>query len=239
MIDLHNHILPGVDDGARDLAEALAMARMAVEQGTSIMAATPHRFHGGHEQLADRIESEITQLQRALDAHAIPLKIVPGVELQMRRDCARGLIAGYLLPLGGAGGKHVLVEPPFDRIPASSIPVLESILEIGFTPVLAHPERNSEIQKSLAFVEMCVSRGMPIQLTAGSIVGKFGPKPFECAKAISAHRDWPIVIASDAHDAIDRTPSDMREAVNIVAAWIGDEAAAMRMVDDLPRSLLP
>jgi protein-tyrosine phosphatase len=239
MIDLHNHILPCIDDGARDLEEALTMARQAIAQGTTVMAATPHRFHSGREHLGPFIEKAVAGLQLHLDKKKIPLKIVPGVELPMRPDTAQMLVSGALIPLGGAGGKYVLVEPPFDRIPSTALRLLESILDLGLIAIIAHPERNSEVQKSLAFLDTCAALGLPIQITAGSIVGKFGPRPQRCAKEIAAHLDWRVFISSDAHDAFDRTPGHMREAVETVADWIGDEAAARRMVDEIPRGLLP
>ena len=239
MVDLHNHILPGVDDGARDLEEALTMARQAVAVGTTIMAATPHRLHAGHEQLRPMIEAGVAELQGNLDRRTIPLRLVAGIELPMRLDSAEKLQAGELIPLGGRDGKYVLIEPPFDRIPALALTVLESILDLGMIPLIAHPERNAELQRSLVFLETCASRGMPLQITAGSILGKFGPAPQACAKAIAMRRDWISIISSDAHDPRDRTPGDMRLAVEMVAGWIGDEAAAMKMADDLPRSFLP
>jgi len=238
MIDLHNHILPCVDDGARDINEALTMARQAVSQGTTIMAATPHRFHIGKEQVGEFIEKAVAALQVCLDNHEIPLKIVPGVEASMRPDTAEKIRSGSIIPLGGRGGTHVLIEPPFDRIPGIAFSILDSIMDLGLTPLIAHPERNSDVQKSLEFLDSCASRGMAMQITAGSIVGKFGFRPQECAAKIVAHRDWKIIIASDAHDCADRTPDDMLQAVAIAGKWLGDEAAARRMVEDTPRSLL-
>jgi protein-tyrosine phosphatase len=239
MIDLHNHILPRIDDGARNIDEALTMAGQAVDQGTTIMAATPHRFHGGHEYAALFIEEAVGTLQRHIDKSGIALKIIPGIELPMRPDTADMLQSGGVIPIGGPSGKFVLIEPPFDRVPSSALHILESIIGLGLTPVLAHPERNAEIQKSLAFVETCASRGIPMQLTAGAITGKFGASPMRCAKEIAERRDWTIIISSDAHDTAERNPSDMREAVETVAGWISDEAAAWRMVEDTPRGMLP
>jgi protein-tyrosine phosphatase len=239
MIDLHNHILPCVDDGARDIDEAMAMARQAVSQGTTILAATPHRFHGGREQVAEFIETAVAGLQNHIYKNKIPLRIIAGVEAPMRPDTAEMIKRGTLIALGGSAGRHVLIEPPFDRIPSNALQILESILELRYVPLLAHPERNAEIQKSLAFLETCAGLGIPMQVTAGAIVGKFGAKPQRCAQEIVRNLDWKIVIASDAHDMLDRTPADMTEAVETVAEWIGDHDAALRMAVDNPRSLLP
>ncbi len=239
MYDLHNHILPGVDDGARDLAEALAMAKKAVADGTTVMAATPHRYWKAKQITAKMVVEGAERLQKSLDENGIALKIVPGLEIPMRPDTALALQDGTLIPIGGKTGEYVLMEPPFDRIPQFALPILESVMELGLTPVIAHPERNSEVQNHLAFLESCASLGMIIQLTAGSIVGKFGERPLECAKLIAARTDWKVIIASDAHDKHDRIASDMGESRRTVAEWLGDEAAANRMVDELPKSLIP
>jgi protein-tyrosine phosphatase len=238
MIDLHNHILPGIDDGAHDLEEALTMARQAVGVGTTVMAATPHRFAYGHEITASIVFEHVEELQRNLDEHQIPLRIVPGIELGMRPDLAEALANGTVMPLGGRDGKYALIEPPFDRIPGTALPALESVLALGLTPILAHPERNAEVQDHLAFLETCAALGVFIQITAGSIVGKFGERAQKAAQKIALQRDWKIIIASDAHDQHERTPSDMPEAVSLVAKWIGDAKAARAMVEDVPLSLI-
>ncbi len=137
----------------------------------------------------------------------------------------------------------VLIEPPFNQIPASALPLLKSLQDDGYLPLIAHPERNSEVQRDLAFVETCAALGMAIQLTAGSILGKFGPRAEAAAKRIATRRGWTTVIASDAHEQHERTPGDMRLAASKVSLWLGgdDEAqtTAERMVKGTPESFLP
>jgi protein-tyrosine phosphatase len=239
MVDLHNHILPGVDDGARDLDDALTMARQAVAQGTSIMAATPHRYYQSSEMHGSVVEDAVHRLQRSLDRHQIPLRIVAGIELPMKPDTLDLLRDGRLIPIGGHRGKFVLIEPPFNNIPPTAIPLLEGIQSLRMTPIVAHPERNSEIQRDLTFLETCAERGMILQVTAGAVIGKFGPKPEACAREIVQRRDWKIILASDAHDTFDRTPGDMSAAVARIAEWINDEPAARHMATTLPHSLIP
>jgi len=239
MVDLHNHILPGVDDGARNLSEALEMARQAVAQGTTILAATPHRFARGNEQRGPAVIEKVERLQRSLDTSGIELEIVPGIEIPMRPDTIDALRRSSLIPLGGTTGRYLLMEPPFDRIPVHAMPLLESLMRMRYIPIIAHPERNGEIQRDITFLEQCAERGMVIQLTAGSILGKFGHVARRSAKEIALRRDWQVIIASDAHETGDRTTGDLRNAMLLVAEWTGDETAAQRMVDDLPRSLLP
>jgi protein-tyrosine phosphatase len=239
MYDLHNHILPGIDDGASDLQESLIMARTAVSVGTTVMAATPHRFYQGREMTVERVEESVQVLQSQLDTQNVPLRIVPGVEIGMRPDTVDALRAGRLSRIGGQKGKFALIEPPFEELPDFCWPIIEGVLALSITPILAHPERNATIQKDLAFPGQCAARGVIIQLTAGSIVGKFGAKAQACAQRIALNRGWKIIIGSDAHDAYDRTPGDLADAADRVAGWIGDASAARVMVDDLPASLLP
>ncbi|HEX5324394.1 MAG TPA: CpsB/CapC family capsule biosynthesis tyrosine phosphatase [Capsulimonadaceae bacterium] len=239
MIDLHNHILPGVDDGAHNLEEALDMARQAVAAGTTILAATPHRFWRGQEIKADQVDWHVQRLQGELDRREIALRLAPGCEINMTPDPVEPLRNSQLMPLGGRQSRSVLIEPPFDRIPGHALRLLDELAGLGFTLVLAHPERNSELQRDLSFVEACAAKGVILQLTSGSILGHFGRDPRVAANAIALHTDWKVIIASDAHWSHDRTPALLGAARNQVAAWIGDEAAATRMVEDLPRSLIP
>lgn len=239
MIDLHNHILPALDDGARDLEEALTMAKMAVANGTAVMAATPHRFARGREITPPTIVAQVGALQSELDSRSIPLRLLPGSEIPMAADVAEGLRTGRLLRLGGSTGTHALIEPPFDRIPGYALGVLEEILSAGVGVILAHPERNEEVQKSLAFVESCAALGCVIQITSGSVVGAFGTQAEQTARAILAHDEWSIILASDAHWAHDRTPDRLHDAMAVATAWTGNPERAERMVSAGPASCLP
>lgn len=238
MIDLHSHILPGVDDGAHDLDEALTMAQMAVDTGTRVIAATPHRFWRGHDISADNIAWHVERLQGEMDRRGIPLRIVPGCEIPTWPDPLEKIDDGHLMRLGGPESTTVLIEPPFDRIPGNALRLLEALMEQGLTPVLAHPERNSEIQDDIGFLGACAQIGVVIQLTAGSLLGHFGREPRIAASAILQHTDWRIILASDCHWSHDRVPTALSPARDIAAEWLGDEAAANRMVEDLPAQLI-
>jgi protein-tyrosine phosphatase len=239
MIDLHNHILPGVDDGAHNLEEALEMARQAVAVGTTVLAATPHRFWRGQEATSDRVAWHVERLQGELDRRKIPLRLVGGCEIPLNPDPTEPLQSELLMPLGGPQSKTLLVEPPFDRIPGNALRLLGELQQLGYTLVLAHPERNSEVQHDLSFVEACAEIGVILQLTTGSILGHFGRDPRVAANSIALRTDWKVIISSDAHWSHDRTPALMGQAREVVAEWVGDEAIANRMVDVLPRSLIP
>jgi protein-tyrosine phosphatase len=221
-VDIHNHILPGIDDGAPDLAYALEMARLAVAGGTDVLVATPHRAWGARREASPTWVKE---------------RIAPGVEIPVGPHVAEDLKSGVLGTLGDAGA-YALVEPPFDRIPHDAIPNLHAILETGINVVLAHPERNAEVQKHLAFVEACASLGLSFQVTTGSILGRFGPKAQKTAEDILDHwREWSIVIASDSHDRYDRPPSWMAMVHDLVAARTSPEEADA-MFNARPRAMV-
>src|SRR5579884_3129783 len=217
MIDLHNHILPGIDDGARDMEESLEMARQAVAAGTQVMAATPHRFWRAKPFSTERIATYVERLQAELDRQTIGLRIVPGCEIPMWPDPIDALQEGTIMRLGGEASRAVLVEPPFDRIPGNALRLLAAMQEIGLMPVLAHPERNREAQGDLSFVEACAETGIALQITSGSILGHFGREPRRVAHAIATRSDWRVIIASDSHWAHDRTPAHMGAARDTVA----------------------
>jgi len=237
-VDIHNHILPGVDDGPKDLETALNMAQKAVEGGTDIMVATPHRAYflrrdAPRAWVIDHVQS----LQDALDKAGILLKVVPGVEIQFGPAVVADLTSQHLCTLGDAG-TWALIEPPFEGLPDSAFSTIEQLSEAGINVVLAHPERNSEVQRDLAFVRGCVLRGCVLQITTGSLLGDFGPKALRAAEGIlSNHLEWPIVIASDSHDPEHRRTNLMAAARDMAARIVGQEAA-QAMVDSRPRSLV-
>jgi protein-tyrosine phosphatase len=158
--------------------------------------------------------------------------------MTMRDDIVGQLKSGRMIPVGGPECKAVLIEPPFDHIPASALDLLKSIQDAGYTPILAHPERNKDIQNGHEFVSQCVELGIVIQVTAGSVLGGFGPLAESAARAIVSHTDWPIILASDAHWPFERTPGDLKRAMQTVGEWIGSEELARKMVEDRPKGLV-
>ncbi len=220
------------------MADALLIARLAVDGGTDIMAATPHEISGGRRTAPpDWLRGQVHELQRLLDAKSVPLRIVPGVEIKLGPTVAGRLAAGKVMTLGDAG-QWVLIEPPFDHLPSDALSHIQSIFDAGFQVVLAHPERCREIQQTLAFVEGCAALGAAFQLTSGSLLGHFGGAALRTAELLLAHaHEWPLVLASDTHDAVDRSPNLLAAARAHAAAFVGIDEA-QRMVDARPRAML-
>ena len=236
--DIHNHILPGVDDGAPSMGHSVEMARQAVAGGTDLLAATPHRKYYTRKSAAnDWLRERVQQVNKMLKIEHIPLTVVPGLEIPLTSAVAGELLRGELMTLGDAG-ISVLIEPPFEGLPEDAVASLQAIRDAGFEVVLAHPERNGDIQHDLTFLDLCAPMEITLQLTSGSLLGMFGMAAQATAYAILQRwRDWPIIIASDGHDLRERTVTRMRDARDAAAAVVGYDEAD-EMVDLRPRALL-
>jgi len=233
MIDIHTHILPNVDDGARDLDEALAMARLAVEDGTRHIIATPHNIDweatGRREEMTDRVRA----LQSAMDAAGIALHVYLGSEVRIVPDLVQRMKQGWAMTLNGS--RYMLVELPFLLYPPYTERVCFELALEGITPVLAHAERYSAIQEEPETVAPLVERGNLIQITSGSLFGVFGKKAQQAAISL-LDRGLVHIIASDAHNTKTRPPL-LSQAVNVAAEYVGAERAA-KMVNDVPQAIL-
>lgn len=204
MIDIHCHILPDFDDGAADLAESLQMARMAVSSGTTGIVVTPH-FLGEAASLRqipgllDRYE----QLKRAIAREGIPLKLYLGSEILCLPETPQ-LAARHALPT--IGNTHYLLTEFYFNEPASYMDeMLESLAQLGYTPVVAHPERYKAVQQDLRLAERWFARGHILQVNKGSLLGAFGPRVRHTGQGI-LNEGLAHLIASDAHGSDQRTP---------------------------------
>jgi protein-tyrosine phosphatase len=230
MIDLHTHILPGIDDGARTLQDAVDLARLFVREGVTAVAATPH-VRDDFPTSADLMLRAVGALQSVLDQEDIPLIVLPGAEVAV--DWLARLHDSELrrLALGGSG-RYILVETPYRGWP---VDLLERILRLrvaGFTPVLAHPERNAAVQARPSLLAPLVSGGTLIQVTASSLDGRLGSASREAGHRLVtaglAH-----IVASDAHGSRVRAPG-MLAALKAIR----DDALARWLASDVPRAIL-
>ena len=230
MIDLHTHILPGIDDGARTLDDALEMARAFVADGVIAVAATPH-VRVDYPTSADVMLRAVDELRAALEKAGIPLTLLPGAELAVDRLARLDDDELRRLTLAGSD-RYVLVETPYYGWPPE---VAEQLLELrlaGFTPVLAHPERNAEVQGAPSLLAPLVHGGTLVQVTAASLDGRLGAAPrqtaFHLVAAGLAH-----MIASDAH-----MPDVRAAGMQSAADALEDAALAEWLTSTVPRALL-
>ena len=227
MIDLHSHILPGVDDGAPDLAASLAMARMAVADGIKVMACTPHFMPGMYDNEAPDIRRRVTDLKQRLGEADIDLALVVGSDAHIRPDFLACLRDGRILCLNDS--RYVLFEPPHDIAPQRLEDLLFNIVAAGYVPLLTHPERLKWIENHFAIFERLVNIGVWMQITAGSLTGRFGSRPQYWAEKMLAS-GLVRIIASDAHNTSSRPPI-LSDAFAIAEAEVGlDEAKNLVLI---------
>jgi protein-tyrosine phosphatase len=228
VIDLHTHVLPGIDDGARDLGQSIELARAAVEAGVRRLAATPH-VRDDYPTTADAIHQGVAELRATLAAEGIELDVLPGAEIAL--DRLDDLDEAELRRLGLAGnGRLLLIETPYQGWPLRLPQQLFDLQLAGFTPVLAHPERNPEIHRDPSRLEELVRKGVLVQLTAGSLAGAWGRASratgLELLDLGLAH-----LAASDLHG----WPSPGLDAV---AAALGDDLLSRWLTTDVPSALV-
>ena len=198
VIDRHAHILPGRDDGARDLDDALAIARSAVADGITVLAATPH-VREDFPTTADAMEQGVRQLQGLLDREHVDLRLLPGGEISLEQ--LDRLSQDELRRFGLAGNsRYLLVETPYLDWPLPLDEIVARLAPLGMTPVVAHPERNGAVQGDEAKVEDLVRSGALIQVTAASLDGRLGSRTRACARKL-VEAGLVHMIGSDAHTA--------------------------------------
>ena len=230
MIDLHVHLLPRVDDGPRTLAESLALAHSAAADGIVLAAATPH-VRDDYPTTAGVMEQLVAELRDALGEAAVPLDVRPGAEIAL--DRLPSLAGGELRRFGlGGNPRYLLLEFPYYGWPLALGHQVCDLRSRGVTPVLAHPERNADVQAEPERLRRLVEQGALVQLTAASLDGRLGPRPrataFELLERGLAH-----LLASDAHG------SGLRGVgLTSGAGAVGDEGLARWLTTDVPAAIV-
>lgn len=234
MIDVHSHVLPGIDDGTKELAEAVEFCRLARESGTEILVATPHHKPGSYSNPRERILERVEHLQKQLDAAGIALRLAPGCEIFSDSGLPEKITSGEVLTYGDAR-RHILLEFSFQQYPVNVDDMIFRLKLAGVTPVIAHPERIRYFQEDSERLGNLVRLGALSQITGSSLAGTFGSRVREIAEEM-VRRRCVHFLASDAHDLSYRTP-DLGPAMKKLRAIVGDEEAR-RMVFDNPAALL-
>jgi protein-tyrosine phosphatase len=235
MIDIHCHLLPGIDDGPATLEEALALARALVADGITQVVATPHVFPGRHDNGCANIRAEHARFVQALATYKIPLQLAWAGEVRLTPEVLDLLPAGELPFLGQfASHKTMLVEMPDGQVPLGADQFAARLLALGIRPVIVHPERNRGVMERVDRLRPFVEMGCAVQLTAGSLVGQFGAKAQSTAQTL-LDEGLVTCIASDAHNLQGRRPR-MADA----RAWLAEHygaATASRLTREGPASL--
>ena len=236
MIDLHCHLLPGIDDGPESLDEAIALARHAVTSGITNSIVTPHVHVGRYENDLLSISRDLAGFQSQLDRRGIPLRLSLGGEVRIGAE-VMDLVAQRRIPFLGErdGYKILLLEFPHSHVPVGSDKFVGWLLKNKIRPVIAHPERNKEIIDDVNKLTSFVTMGCMLQLTAGSLEGRFGEQARRRAVDLLG-RGWVSVLASDAHNLEHRPPE--LEPGRVAAAAVVGEEESWKLVRDTPQSII-
>ncbi len=231
MIDLHCHLLHGIDDGPTTLEESLELCRLAVADGITRAIVTPHMHPGRWENNRTSIDAACSDLQQALDAHAIPLLLGFAAEVRLT-DSIPEQVARDDIPFYGEvdGYRIMLLEFPHGHVIPGSHKLAQWLLDRGIRPMIAHPERNRQIMKDASQLQPFIDLGCWLQVTAGSVTGHFGEKSQSVAHQLLAN-DTVMVVASDGHNARARPPA-LSQAFDSIALQYGKERARRLVLDN-------
>lgn len=230
MIDLHCHVLPGLDDGAQTLEDSIELARVAAGDGIHTIVATPHADLWGANPDEQDLERRVAQLQTALDEQGIPVRILPGLENHLSPE----LLAGKVVPINHT--QYLLVELPFEEFPFYAENALFELQLKGFTPIIAHPERNVVLRSQPNVLCRLVDRGIMSQLTAASLLGLFGRKTRDACEHF-LRMGFVHVLSTDAHSASGGRRPILTDAVAAAARVIGREHAEA-LVTTIPEKIV-
>ena len=230
MIDLHCHLLHGMDDGPDTLEESLELCRLAVADGITHAIVTPHIHPGRWENTPTSIKQGCNHLQQILDRQNTPLQLGFAAEVRLTDQIMRQ-VANDEIPFYGEvdGYKVMLLEFPHSHIIPGSAKLVEWLLKHRIRPLIAHPERNKQIMKDSAPVRQLIASGCWLQVTAGSVTGRFGEKSQSTARQL-LRDDVVTVLASDGHNAAARRPG-LSEAFDYISREYGAERARRLMLD--------
>lgn len=220
-VDIHCHLLPELDDGASSWEETLEMARLAIEDGISTIVATPHQLGSYAQNTGAVIRRRTDQLQKLLRRRSLPLRVLPGADVRIEPDMISKVRSGEVLTLADRG-RHVLLELPHEvYLPLDG--VLAKLRAAGLAGILSHPERNRGILAQPHVLEPLVEAGCLMQVTAGALLGRFGPQSEKLSRWL-VEQGLVHFVSTDAHGASSRRPL-LREAFQCVAQIAGQRTA--------------
>ena len=226
MIDIHCHILPGIDDGADRLQTSLAMATMAARDGITTIIATPHTDGVFVNQTV--VQQSVDRLNIKLAEQGIDLVIVAGYEIPANLVCD---LQSYTI----ADSPYILVEFPHQYLPEDAVETLYTLVQAGRKPIIAHPERNGSVLRNPELLRELVAVGGMVQLTAASVTGDFGPDILHCANYLLRNQ-LVHFLATDSHSPTFRKPV-LSPARKATARLIGREQADKLVIDN-PKAIL-
>jgi protein-tyrosine phosphatase len=239
VIDIHSHILPGLDDGASTWEDSLQMARLAVEDGIRTMVASPHLFKNRTVNLAetnhkDEILNKITEFKQKLLTAAIDLEILPGCDFPLSFESLQLLDKGQVLTIN-EGRRYLLLELPESSLPPATEEICFHLQSTGLTPIITHPERHFVFQEMPKKLARLLDLGCLTQITGASLIGGFGRQVARISREMM-RKGYIHLLASDAHDT-KRRPPLLGQALKEAASLVGKDRA-LAMVTVIPEKII-
>ena len=226
MVDIHCHVLPGVDDGAKSIQESLEILRRSAASGVGTVVATPHLLKGVYEVNYFERKEMTAELQQLANESGIDIQVKVGVECYLSPEILKDIDKLDELTINN-NGKYILVELPMQIVPSYAEEVLFNLSVRGIVPILAHPERNMMICRKPGILSDFIEKGVIVQLNAGSILGVFGRRIRKMAQILLTQR-LVHVVASDMHSA---RSSTLDQALPMVEKLLGSERASRMFID--------
>lgn len=215
LVDLHAHVLPGLDDGPVNLIGALALLQAMADEGITTVVAGAHALDGRYNATADGVLRQTEIINQALGAEGIGVTVLPGMELRLSFDLLESLRAGRVMGLNRS--RYVLVELPSREMPLFTERALFDLMIAGYRPILNHPERNQGIQRDPDRFYRLADQGIGAMVTASSLLGRFGAEARALAEEFLVEGVAEFVV-SDAHDLKGRAPR-LAEGLQAAQAW--------------------
>ncbi|HEV3229441.1 MAG TPA: CpsB/CapC family capsule biosynthesis tyrosine phosphatase [Solirubrobacteraceae bacterium] len=236
MIDLHSHVLPGIDDGPADLAGSIAMAQVAADGGTRWLVATPHLREDYPAVRPEELRARVADLNAALHRRGVELEVLSGAEIDLSAALELSDADLRAASLGG-GGRDLLIESPYGPLPPMFESLLATVTARGFRVTLAHPEHNPSFREEPERLASLVASGVLVQVTSGSLRGgrRSGSRRLAL---IAIETGWAHVLASDAHSSDWRPPTLAADVRELEREEPGLAARLRWMTDDAPRAIL-
>ena len=235
MIDIHNHILPNMDDGASSWEISLRMCEQAHQDGIKTIVATPHILNGVYHNKPQDIEEKVKILNQKIKENNLPLQVLPGSEVHLSADLIEAIKKKEILTLNKSN--YILLEFPHTQIPLHIEEILFQIQIMGITPILSHVERNLKFQQKPSLLSQLIQKGALAQITAASLCGFFGPIPKKISQKFLSE-ELVYSIASDAHtDSKEGRGSFFSQALTEASKIISHQAA-LNLVQSNPQKII-
>ncbi|MGB0664071.1 MAG: tyrosine-protein phosphatase [Pontibacterium sp.] len=236
MIDLHSHLIPGIDDGAKDLDDALNLLRVAKEDGIKHITFTPHVHPGRFDNVKSSIQPEFEAFKASVADAGIEMSMAMAGEVRLSAEIL-AMVAQDQIPFLGEweGKKVMLLELPHSHVPPGSDKLVKWLIDRNILPMIAHPERNKDVVRDIAKIYPFIEMGCLLQVTSMSIAGRFGG-PAEVRARELLQRGWVTVLATDAHN-MDNRPPILSEGRAAAENLVG-KAAADALVFDNPAKIV-